>query len=65
MPEEIHDIERFIDLSKDAKHCLIKRLAGCVKLKLRTRKTLYTLKIDSSKAEEVIKTLKCEVIEKP
>ena len=63
MPEEIRDIERFSDLSKKSKHCLVKRLGGCVKLKLRTEKTLYTLKIDSSMAEEVMKKLRCEIME--
>ena len=63
MPTEIKDMDRFAQLSEDAVYCAIKRLPRTVKLKLRTRKTLYTLKVDPSKAEEIIKKLRCEIQE--
>ncbi len=63
MPVEIHDAEKFIEMSARAKHCAVKRLKSSVKLKLRTPGKLYTLKVESGKAEETIKKLKCEIHE--
>ncbi|MCX8177077.1 MAG: hypothetical protein N3F10_02105 [Candidatus Bathyarchaeota archaeon] len=63
MPAEISDIDKFVEISGRAEYCAIKRLKNVVKLKLRTRRMLYTLKIEPSKAEEVIKKLHCEVRE--
>ncbi|MEM2341927.1 MAG: 50S ribosomal protein L38e [Candidatus Bathyarchaeia archaeon] len=63
MPTEIFDIEKFIELSDKARYCIIKRLKDAVKLKLRTPKMLYTLKVDPAKAEEIIKQIKCEIRE--
>ncbi|MBS7607080.1 50S ribosomal protein L38e [Candidatus Bathyarchaeota archaeon] len=63
MPTEIFDIEKFIELSEKARYCIIKRLKDTVKLKLRTPKMLYTLKVDPAKAEEIIKQIKCEIRE--
>ena len=63
MPEEILDAEKFVQVSERAAYCNIKRLKRVVKLKLRTPKKLYTLKIDPTKAEEIIKKLHCEIRE--
>lgn len=63
MPAEISDIDKFVEISGRAEYCAIKRLKNVVKLKLRARRMLYTLKIEPSKAEEVIKKLHCEVRE--
>jgi len=63
MPTEITDVDKFIQLSEHAIYCAIKRLPKTVKLKLRTPKLLYTLKIDPNKAEEIIKKLHCEIKE--
>ena len=63
MPIEITNTEKFIQLSEHATFCAIKRLPKTVKLKLRTPKILYTLKIDPTKAEEIIKKLHCEIRE--
>lgn len=63
MPVEIYDAEKFIEMSANAKHCTVKRLKNLVKLKLRTSSTLYTLKIEPVKAEEIIKKLKCQILE--
>jgi len=63
MPVEIFDTEKFIEMSANAKHCAVKRLKSSVKLKLRTPGKLYTLKVESGKAEETIKKLKCEIKE--
>ena len=63
MPREIFDVEKFIKLSEKASECRVKRLKNVVKLKLRTRRLLYTLKIDPEKAAEIIKRVKCEIVE--
>jgi ferritin-like protein len=63
VPLEIHDSERFIEISSNADYCAVKKLQGVVKLKLRTAHKLYTLKIEPLKAEEIIKKLQCEIRE--
>ena len=63
MPTEIFDVDKFVEISERAEYCAVKRLQKEVKLKLRTARQLYTLKTDPSKAEEVIKKLRCEIRE--
>ena len=63
MPVEIADAEEFIQVSERASVCRVKRLQDTVKLKLRTRKALYTIKVDPEKAAELIKQIKCEIVE--
>jgi len=41
----------------------MKRLKKTVKLKLRTPKRLYTLKVEPTMAEEIVKKLRCEIRE--
>jgi ferritin-like protein len=63
MPSEIFDAEKFVEISGRAEYCIVKRLRDVVKLKLRTSKRLYTLKVEPVKAEEIIKKLQCEIRE--
>jgi len=63
MPSEIADSEKFIQMSERASECRVKRLKDIVKLKLRTASQLYTIRLDPDKAAEVLKQVKCEVIE--
>ena len=63
MPEEVFDVDKFVQISERADYCDIKRLKRTVKLKLRTSRKLYTLKVDPTKAEEVVKKLRCEIRE--
>jgi ferritin-like protein len=63
MPSEITDAEEFVRVSERASECRVKRLKDIVKLKLRTQKNLYTLRVDPEKAAELLKQIKCEVIE--
>jgi ferritin-like protein len=63
MPEEVFDIDKFVQISERAEYCDIKRLKRAVKLKLKTSRKLFTLKVDPTKAEEVIKKLHCEIRE--
>jgi hypothetical protein len=63
MPEEILDVDKFIQIAERAKYCNIKRLNREVKLKLRTPKKMYTIKVNPTKSEEIIKKLSCEIRE--
>ncbi|MFX1555175.1 MAG: hypothetical protein ACFFBV_14715, partial [Promethearchaeota archaeon] len=51
MPREIFDEKKFLEISEYAIHCRVKRLKEIVKLKLRTKKTLFTFKTDPTTAE--------------
>ncbi|MBS7638676.1 hypothetical protein KEJ49_07355 [Candidatus Bathyarchaeota archaeon] len=59
MPKEIRDPEEFLMLAEKASECRIKRLGEVTKIKLRTPRQLYTLKIDSAKVEEILGKIKC------
>lgn len=63
MPREIFDENKFVELSEYAVHCRVKRLRDVVKLKLRTKKILYTYKTDPSTAERILRSITCDVIE--
>jgi len=63
MPTEIKDIDEFVKLSEKAEYCTVKRLKDLAKLKLRTSRMLYTMKINQSRIEEVLKKLRCEIRE--
>ncbi len=63
MPQEIFDPEEFLEISKRARECRVKRLKSVVKLKLRTQRQLYTLKVPPEKAEELLKKVECKIVE--
>jgi len=63
VPVEVLDVDEFVRLSEKAGQCLVKKTKKETKLKLRTRKELYTMKVDPQKADEVLKKLKCETTE--
>ncbi|MEM3609233.1 MAG: hypothetical protein QXV87_02655 [Candidatus Bathyarchaeia archaeon] len=63
MPTEVFDVDKFIEISGRAEYCIVKRLRDVVKLKLRTSKKLITLKVEPTKAEEILKKLQCEIRE--
>jgi len=63
MPAEIKNVDEFVKLSERAEYCTVKRLKDIVKLKLRTPRMLYTLKVNPSQTEEVLKKLHCEIRE--
>jgi tRNA/tmRNA/rRNA uracil-C5-methylase (TrmA/RlmC/RlmD family) len=65
MPREFveAETEQFVELSKEAAECRVKRIGEVVKLKLRTGRYLYTLKLKPETAEEIVKKLSCPVVE--
>jgi len=63
MPSVIADTEEFVRISERAVECRVKRLKDVVKLKLRTPRQLYTIQVSPDKAAELVKQIRCEVIE--
>ena len=63
MPKQIHDVDKFLEMSEDAEECRVKRGKDQVKLKLRTPSYLYTLIVEPQKAEEILQQVKCQVVE--
>jgi hypothetical protein len=63
MPSEITNTDQFVSLSEGALECRVKRAKDLVKLKLRTPHQLYTHKVKVERADDVIKRLKCEIVE--
>ena len=63
MPKQIHDVDKFLEMSEEAVECRVKRGKDQVKLKLRTRSYLYTLIVEPQKAEELLQQVKCQVVE--
>ena len=63
MPREVFDEEQFREISENAIHCRVKRLKEVVKLKLRTKKILYTFKVDPMTAERLLRDISCDIIE--
>ena len=62
-PSEITDVDLFMKLAEEAEVCRVLRHMDETKLKLRTPRRLYTLKLESPKADELLKNLKCKVVE--
>ncbi|MFX1513831.1 MAG: hypothetical protein ACFFCQ_14700 [Promethearchaeota archaeon] len=63
MPAELTSVEEFVEIAKRASKCLVKRHGDVIKLKLRTKKRLYTYKTSPSEAERLISGLNIEIEE--
>ena len=63
MPREVKSREEFLKIAEYARECRVKRLRDVVKLKLRTRRYLYTYKTTPEEAEDLLKHVKCEIVE--
>jgi len=63
LPKEIFDEARFLELSERAFHCRVKRSKDVVKLKLRTKRHLFTYKTDPATADRLAKSIGCDIIE--
>ncbi|MCD6096312.1 MAG: 50S ribosomal protein L38e [Thermoprotei archaeon] len=62
MPKEIFDKNEFIKLSERAIECRVKRGRDYVKLKLRLKRYLYTIKVKPEEADELLRQIKCSRI---
>ncbi|MFX1465852.1 MAG: 50S ribosomal protein L38e [Promethearchaeota archaeon] len=63
MPKEITDPDELLKLSENAIEARIKRLKDFVKIKIRTPTYLYVMKAEPDVAEEIIKRVRCEIVE--
>ncbi|MFX1485672.1 MAG: hypothetical protein ACFFBS_00945 [Promethearchaeota archaeon] len=63
LPAAIKDPNEFIEISKRATECRVKRLKDTVKIKLRTKRMLYTLKTDPETADSVLDKIECAIVE--
>ncbi|MHA1220199.1 MAG: 50S ribosomal protein L38e [Candidatus Heimdallarchaeota archaeon] len=53
MPEEIKDLKKLDAIIDQATECRVKRIGDIVKLKFRTKKKLYTIKVTVNEAEAI------------
>ena len=63
MPREIFDPEEFLTIANRATECRVKRRGDVVKLKLRTRKTLYTLKLSPEEANVILQRIQLPIVD--
>jgi len=59
MPKEILDPEEFVALAEDASKCIVKKNEDNTKLKLRTNRYLYTIKLDPDEADTLLGRIRC------
>ena len=59
MPKEVFDPDEFLSLAENASKCLVKRLDGETKLKLRTGRYLYTIVLEPSEADALLGRIQC------
>ena len=59
MPVEIFNKEKFLELSGKADECRVKKNKNNTKLKLRTGKYLYTIKLAPAEADELLGKISC------
>ncbi|OYT49629.1 MAG: 5'-nucleotidase [Desulfurococcales archaeon ex4484_204] len=64
MPVEVRDRERFIEISAKAEECRIVRneKKEVAKVKARTRRYLYTIKVPVNELNSFLKQLRCKKI---
>jgi len=59
MPKEITNVDKFIKISERASACRIKKLGDVTKLKIKTPGSLFTIKLESKAADEVLARITC------
>ena len=63
MPIEVVDKEEFMELSKSASECKVKKNKDNTKLKLRTGRYMYTIKLGPKEADELVSKLGCPTVQ--
>ena len=59
MPKEVFDADEFLALSQRAPKCTVKKLGDVTKLKVRSGRYLYTIKLESSEADGLLGRIQC------
>jgi len=59
LPKEIFDADEFLALTAGAQKCTVKRLNDVTKLKVKSKRYLYTIKLPSSEADELLGRIQC------
>lgn len=64
MPKEVVNPEEFIKITERAIECRVVKLEkeGVAKVKARTKRYLYTIKVPLNQLDEFLKKLKCQNI---
>ncbi|MEM4913947.1 MAG: 5'-nucleotidase [Desulfurococcaceae archaeon] len=64
MPKEISSVDEFVKISERAEECRVVKLEkeGIAKVKARTSRYLYTIKVPLNNLDEFLKKLKCQNI---
>lgn len=62
MPKELTNPEEFIKITEKARECIVvkKEKEGVAKIKARTSRYLYTIKIPLSQLDDFLKKIKCQ-----
>jgi len=62
MPVELYSLDEALKVAPKAIECRVKRVTrdGRAKVKLRTKRYLYTLKVDPSQVDDVVSKLGCK-----
>ncbi len=62
MPIEVKDPEEFVRISEKAKECRVMRRSkeNVAKVKARTKRYLYTIKVPLDQLDDFLKRLKCQ-----
>ncbi len=63
MPKEITNADEFLKLAEKASECRVKKTGESTKLKLRTPKELYTMKLEAKAADELLAKITCAKVE--
>ena len=64
MPIEVYDKEEFIRITERAEECrvVVNEKKNVAKVKARTKRYLYTIKVSPEELDEFLKKLKCSKI---
>jgi hypothetical protein len=63
MPVELFDKEEFVELSKSASGCKVKKNKDNTKLKLRKGRYIYTIKLEPEEADKIVSRLGCATVQ--
>ncbi len=63
MPVEIKDLSKLDEIIAQATECRVKRIGDIVKMKFRTKKTLYTIKVTVNEAEAIRARISMPIID--